>query len=87
MFRNYIQIALRTLKRKPGYAFINVFGLAVGMAAFFAISLFLSEELSSIGIPISLQISLIEAFCPPSENCIGASDGTDVEISPQSFHV
>ena len=46
MFRNYIQIALRTLKRKPGYAFINVFGLAVGMAAFFAISLFLSEELS-----------------------------------------
>lgn len=46
MFKNYIQIALRTLKKQPGYAFINVFGLAVGMAAFFMISLFLSEELS-----------------------------------------
>lgn len=46
MFRNYLQIALRTLQKQPGYAFINVFGLAVGMAAFFMIALFLSEELS-----------------------------------------
>ena len=46
MFRNYLQIALRSLQKQPGYAFINVFGLAVGMAAFFTISLFLSEELS-----------------------------------------
>jgi len=46
MFRNYLQIALRSLQKQPGYAFINVFGLAVGMAAFFMISLFLSKELS-----------------------------------------
>jgi putative ABC transport system permease protein len=46
MFKNYLQIALRSLQKQPGYAFINVFGLAIGMAAFFTISLFLSEELS-----------------------------------------
>ena len=46
MFRNYLQIALRSLRKQPGYAFINVFGLAVGMAAFFAISLFISHEMS-----------------------------------------
>ncbi|MDE2997118.1 MAG: ABC transporter permease [Bacteroidota bacterium] len=46
MFRNYLQIALRSLRKQPGYAFINVFGLAVGMAAFFMIALFISRETS-----------------------------------------
>mgnify|MGYP001170049763 FL=1 len=46
MFRNYLSIALRNVQRKPGYAFINIFGLAVGMAAFFVISLYISDELS-----------------------------------------
>ena len=46
MFRNYLQIALRSLRKQPGYAFINVFGLAVGMAAFFIIALFISRETS-----------------------------------------
>jgi putative ABC transport system permease protein len=46
MFRNYLQIALRSLGKQPGYAFINVFGLAVGMAAFFVIALFIARETS-----------------------------------------
>ncbi|MDA0875094.1 MAG: ABC transporter permease, partial [Bacteroidetes bacterium] len=46
MFRNYLQIALRSLRKQPGYAFINVFGLTVGMAAFFVIALFISHETS-----------------------------------------
>jgi len=46
MFRNYLSIALRNVQKKPAYAFINIFGLAVGMAAFFMISLFITDELS-----------------------------------------
>lgn len=46
MFRNYISIALRNLRTRKGYAFINITGLAVGMASFFLISLFIQDELS-----------------------------------------
>ena len=33
MLRNYLKIALRNLARHRGYAFINILGLAVGIAA------------------------------------------------------
>lgn len=46
MFKNYFSIALRLIQRQPGYAVINIVGLAVGMAAFFVITLFISDELS-----------------------------------------
>lgn len=32
MIRNYLKVALRTLRRQKGYAFINILGLAVGLA-------------------------------------------------------
>ena len=46
MFQNYLKIAWRNLKRNKGYAFINIGGLAVGMAAFILIALFVKYELS-----------------------------------------
>ncbi len=46
MFRNYLSIAIRLIQKQPGYAFINIVGLAVGMAAFFVITLFITDELS-----------------------------------------
>lgn len=46
MFGNYLSIALRLIRKQPGYAFINIVCLAVGMAAFFVITLFVSDELS-----------------------------------------
>ena len=46
MFKNYLSIAIRLIQRQPGYAFINIVGLAVGMAAFFVITLFITDELS-----------------------------------------
>ena len=32
MFRNYLIVAVRNLLRQKLYAFINVFGLAIGLA-------------------------------------------------------
>ena len=46
MFKNYFKIAFRTLRRHTGYAFINIFGLAVGMACCVLILLFVRSELS-----------------------------------------
>jgi putative ABC transport system permease protein len=43
---NYIKAALRKLRRQKGYAFINIFGLAVGIACSTFIFLYVSYELS-----------------------------------------
>jgi putative ABC transport system permease protein len=46
MFRNYFRIAFRNLVKQKFYTFINVFGLALGVAACLLIVLFVSHELS-----------------------------------------
>ncbi len=46
MFQNYLKIALRNLKKHKGYSFINITGLAIGMACCILIFLFVQEELS-----------------------------------------
>lgn len=46
MFKNYIKIAWRSLKKQPFFAFLNTFGLAVGMAGALLISLYIYDELS-----------------------------------------
>ncbi len=46
MFKNYFKIAFRNLIKSPGYSFINIFGLALGITAFVLILLFISDELS-----------------------------------------
>ena len=46
MFRSYLSIVQRLIRKQPGYAFINITGLAIGMAAFFVIALYISDELS-----------------------------------------
>jgi putative ABC transport system permease protein len=45
MFRNYLKIALRNLKKDKAVTFINVAGLAIGVACFIMLSLFIIEEL------------------------------------------
>ncbi|GAB5526837.1 MAG: ABC transporter permease [Roseivirga sp.] len=45
MFKNNIKIAWRNLKRQPFFAFLNTFGLAIGMAGTLLISLFIHDEL------------------------------------------
>ena len=46
MFKNYIKIAWRSLKKQPFFTFLNTFGLAVGMAGGLLISLYIYDELS-----------------------------------------
>ncbi len=46
MVKNYLKTALRTLRRYKGYTFINIVGLAVGMAACILILLYVRDELS-----------------------------------------
>ena len=46
MIRSYIQLALRNLWRNRGYAAINIFGLALGLATSIFILLYVINELS-----------------------------------------
>ncbi len=46
MFLNYLKIALRYIKRNKGLAFINIAGLAIGMACCILIVLYIQFELS-----------------------------------------
>jgi putative ABC transport system permease protein len=46
MIRNYFKIALRNLLKSKGYSFINVSGLATGMAVALLIGLWIWDELS-----------------------------------------
>jgi putative ABC transport system permease protein len=46
MLKNYLKIAIRNIKRYKGYSFINITGLAVGMACFILIMLYIKYELS-----------------------------------------
>ena len=46
MLKNYLKIALRNLNRQKVYSLINISGLAVGMAGFILIMLYVLDELS-----------------------------------------
>ncbi|MBN1272913.1 MAG: ABC transporter permease [Candidatus Aminicenantes bacterium] len=46
MFKNYFIVALRNVKKQKGYSFINIAGLAVGMAVCILILLVVRDEFS-----------------------------------------
>jgi putative ABC transport system permease protein len=46
MLKNYLKIALRNIKRQKGYSFINITGLALGMACCLFITIWVLDELS-----------------------------------------
>ncbi len=46
MFKNYLKIAFRCIKRRKIYSFINITGLAIGMAAAMLILLWVRDERS-----------------------------------------
>ena len=46
MIRNYFKITFRNLWKNRGFSFINIFGLATGIACSLLIFLFVTDELS-----------------------------------------
>lgn len=44
MFKNYLKVAVRSLRKHKGAAFINITGLAIGMACCLVVLLFMHEE-------------------------------------------
>ena len=46
MLRNYLLIALRNLRKHKTFGFINITGVAVGLACFLLIALYVQDELS-----------------------------------------
>jgi putative ABC transport system permease protein len=46
MFKNYLLVTVRNLKKNSTYSLLNIIGLAVGMTAFILISLYVQYELS-----------------------------------------
>lgn len=46
MLKNYFNIAWRNLLKHKGFSFINIFGLAIGLAASGLIALYVTDELS-----------------------------------------
>jgi len=49
MLKNYIKIAFRNLLKNKVYSFINIFGLAIGMAVTIMIGLWVADELNYNG--------------------------------------
>ena len=46
MFKNYLKIALRNLKKHAGYTIINILGLAIGMTCCVLIALYVWDEVT-----------------------------------------
>ena len=46
MFKNYLKVALRNIIRYKGYSFINIAGMAIGIACCILIFLYVQDELS-----------------------------------------
>jgi putative ABC transport system permease protein len=46
MFRNYLKVALRNLKRNPGFSLINILGLSLGLAISMLVFVFVVNELT-----------------------------------------
>jgi len=46
MLKNYLKIAWRNIQKHKAFSFINIFGLAVGIAAFWLITLYVTDEWS-----------------------------------------
>jgi len=47
MLKNFLKLALRNMWKQKGYSFLNIFGLALGMACSLLILLWIMDEKST----------------------------------------
>jgi ABC-type antimicrobial peptide transport system permease subunit len=71
MIKNYLKIAFRNLRKHRGYSFINIFGLAVGLATCILILLWVQDEVSYDRFHANLD-SLYRVVC--YDRIIGTSE-------------
>jgi len=90
MWSNYITVGLRSLVRDRTYAFINVFGLAVGLAACLILLLYVRYEASyDAWLPDADRVFQVQSI--PTSDSIGAripqqgAHGVLAEALPPSF--
>jgi putative ABC transport system permease protein len=74
MFRNYLKIALRHVRKRKVYSFINIAGLAVGMACCLLIFLFVRDELA------------FDRYHLKADRIFRLVDGFDVEGDQNKFY-
>jgi putative ABC transport system permease protein len=68
MWRNYVTVGIRALAKSRTYAFINILGLAIGMAACLMILLYVRYEVSyDRWIPESERIFQVQSWYKSSE--------------------
>src|ERR1044072_14849 len=76
MWRNYLTVGVRALMKNRTYAFINILGLAIGMAACLMILLFVRYEVSyDKWLPNAENIYQIQSWYKPT-----VSTGTDAQL-------
>jgi len=46
MLKNYLLVALRNIRKHKFYAFINIFGLTIGLASCLLIGMYVLDELN-----------------------------------------
>src|SRR5205085_7136492 len=91
MWRNYLTVGLRNLARNKTYAVINILGLAIGLAACFALFVYVRYETSyDRWLPDSERIFQVQATwhevgqpVSPSQSSPAPVRDTIASISPQ----
>ncbi|HEU4961575.1 MAG TPA: ABC transporter permease [Sphingomonas sp.] len=80
MWRNYLTVGLRTLVKNRTYAFINIFGLALGIAACLLMLLYVRYEANYDGwMPHADQAYQLQMFYRPDKN---GGQAKDLQVTP-----
>ncbi len=76
MLKNYVKVALRSLRKQAVYSCVNIFGLAVGLTCFILIGLFVRFELSYDGFHEKADRIYRVAKESPTERFLGKTVST-----------
>ena len=83
MFKNYMKIALRSIKKHKGFSFINIAGLAVGMACCILILLWIRDELSYERFHVNAEnIYRVLSSSQNPDGSLSVGDGTPGLLGP-----